>query len=395
MTTPTQTAPATQSAAATPTGKNAKAAPVQLRPFFTGTVDLETHTYKKTGTISANPQPLDTFNVRTNGWLDSLWISLTVTTAGNSAAVAYQQDAPQNGIASVTFSDSGGQPIIGPMSGWELDEFVCTGGFSFADDCTQSQTYSAVTGTGATGGSFSYILQLPITFVRREPLGSLPNTNNNTAFTVDITLNSTANIYSTAPTTPGTFSLEIWQDAFRQSAGKDAQKNPTVTDVPGKGATLYLLRSTLQGLMPGSVNTELSKQTGSYRCLGFVLRDSTGSRTAGESDWFDPCRIHLNNDVPYDRSKRAWIRKMERQYGYVAANDTPGGRSSGAFWLPFIDDGAGLKAGSENRYRYWNISASDTLAIDGSLGGSLAHTLTTMFNFVAPPGGNVKALTNR
>jgi hypothetical protein len=391
MSTPTPTT--TQKAAATPTGKG-KAAPVQLRPFFTGTLDLETHTYKQTGTISANPQTMPTYNVRTNGWLDNLWVSLVVTTASNAATTAYQEDAPANAISSITFSDSGGQPIIGPMSGWELAEFVKMGGFSYSDDYKQSQTYSATTGSGGTGGSFQFVIQIPITFVRREPLGPLPNTNNNTAFTVDITLNSTGNIYSTAPTNPGTFSLEIWQDAYRQSAGKDAQKNPTVTDVPGKGATLYLLRSTVQGLLPGSPNFEISKQTGSYRALGFVLRDSTPTRSQGEADWFDPLRVHLNNDVPYDRTKRHWVRKLERQYGYVNSNETAGGRSNGSYWLPFMDDG-GFKVGNENRYRYWNISAADTIALDGTLNGSGSHSLTLMYNFVAPPGGNIKALTNK
>lgn len=392
MSTPTATAPPD---AAKSTKKGTKdAAPVALRPFFTGTVDLETHTYKKTGTISSDVQPLDTFSVRTNGWLDSLWISFKVTTAANEASVAFHEDAPENGILSVTFSDSGGQPIIGPMSGWELAEFVKMGGFSFSDDPTDSQTYTATTGTGGTGGSISIIMQLPVTFVRREPLGALPNTNNNTAFFVDLTVNSTSGIYSTAPTAAGSYTVEIWQDAFRQSAGKDSQLNQTVTDVPGKGATLYLLRSRMDGLMPGDVNTELTKQTGLYRALGMVLRDSTGSRSQGEADWFDPLRLHYNNDVPYDRLKRAFIRKMERQYGYTAANEAPGGRSNGSYWYPFNDDGE-LKVGSENRYRYWSISAADTLAIDGTLGGTGAHKLTLMFNFVAPPGGNIKALTNR
>lgn len=391
MSTPTPTAATATKAAST--GKNA--APVALRPFFTGSLDLETHTYRTSGNISGNATPIPTYSVRTNGWLDSLWISLTVTTASNAASTAFVEDGPVAAISSITFSDSGGQPIIGPMSGWELAEFVKMGGFSTADDYKASQTYSATTGTGGTGGSFSFVLQLPITFVRREPLGALPNTNNNTAFTVDITLAPTASIYTTAPTTAGAYALEIWQDAFRQSAGKDSQQNPTVTDVPGKGATLYLLRNTLDGLAPGNVNTELAKQTGSYRALGFVLRDSSQSRATGESDWFDPCRIHLNNDTPYDRSKRQWVRKMERQYEYLNANETAGGRSNGSFWLPFIDDGGSMRVGSEARYKYWNISAADTLSIDGTLNGSGAHRLITMFNFVAPPGGNVKALTNK
>lgn len=86
---------------------------------------------------------------------------------------------------------------------------------------------------------------------------------------------------------------------------------------------------------------------------------------------------------------------MERQYGYVNAVSTAGGRRYGSFVLPFIDDGGSLKAGSEARSRYWNISAADTLAFDGSIGGSGVHTLSTLFCFVAPPGGNIRALSNR
>ena len=331
MSTPTPTTGGT-SATATKAASGKNAAPVSLRPFFTGSLDLETHTYRASGNISANPTPLPTFSVRTNGWLDSLWVSVTVTTASNAATTAFVENGPVSSIQTITFSDSGGQPIIGPMSGWELGEFVKMGGFSTADDFKASQTYSSTVGSSGTGGSFSFALQIPITFVRREPLGSLPNTNNNTAFTVDITLAPTASIYTTAPTNPGAYAVEIWQDAFRQSAGKDSQQNPTVTDVPGKGATLYLLRNTLDGLAPGNVNTELAKQTGSYRALGFVLTDSNNSRAQGESDWFDPCRIHLNNDTPYDRRKRQWVRKMERQYEYLNANETAGGRSNGSFW---------------------------------------------------------------
>jgi len=376
--------------------KKGDKAPVALRPFFNGTLDLETHTYTKTGTLTAAPQALETYDVRTNGWLDSLWISMeTNDTPNTDNNVAYNEDAPENSIQTFTLSDSGGQPLLGPMSGWELGEFVRNGGFSFSDDHRSSTTYAATTGTSTAGGHFEFVLQIPVTFVRREPLGTLPNTNNNTAFQVDITINTLTAIYSTQPDAAPTFTLEIWQDAFRQSSGKDAQGNATVTDVPGKGATLYLLRNTMGGLTSGSVNVELPKQTGSYRTLEFVLRDSNGSRTQGDADWPSPLRIHYNNDVPYDRTKRAWIRKMERQYGYVNAVSTAGGRRYGSFVLPFIDDGGSLKAGSEARSRYWNISAADTLAFDGSIGGSGVHTLSTLFCFVAPPGGNIRALSNR
>ena len=148
------------------------------------------------------------------------------------------------------------------------------------------------------------------------------------------------------------------------------------------------------GGQPGAVDEELSQQEGSYRTLSFVMRDSTDSRSQGDSDWPDPAQVYLNNDVPYDRTKNMWIRKQERDYGYTAAADSAGGRDKGVFVLPFITD-SGLQAGSEDRYKYLSVSAADTLGFRGVIGGSGTHKLTTMYNFVRPPGGNIRALTAR
>ncbi|MYR11943.1 hypothetical protein GTY62_15285 [Streptomyces sp. SID724] len=375
-------------------GKGGKAAPPVLRPFFPGTLDLETHTYVKTGTLTTSQIPLDTFYPKTNGFLADLWIEMeTNATPNTNANTAFNEDFPLRAISVFTLSDTGGQPILGPMTGWELAQFVKHGGFSFSDDPTQSQTYKATTGTSTAGGSFSFILQIPVQFVRREPLGVLPNTNSNNAYAVDITISTLAQIYSVAPNTAPTYKVSVYQDSYRQSSGKDAQKNSTVTTPPGLGAVLYLRRNTMD-LSAGSVDEELSQQEGSYRALHFVLRDSNGSRLQGDADWPDPVQIYFNNDVPYDRTKRFWIRRMERDYGYVAAVNTPGGRDYGVFTLPFITDN-GLKAGSEDRYKYLSVSAADTLGFRGVVGGSGTHVLTTMYNFVRPPGGNIKGLTAR
>lgn len=389
------TATATPAAAAPAAkgGKQAAAAAPALRPFFTGTLDLETHTYVNTGTITTQQVPLPTFYPKTNGFLADMWIDFSIVTAGNSAAVTFNEDFPEKAIAVFQFSDTGGQPILGPMSGWELKIFVKWGGFSFSDDPAQSQTYSATVGTGSTGGSCGFILQIPVQFVRREPLGPLPNTNSNNSYAVDITLSTTAQIYGVAPTAAGTYTVKIYQDSYRQSAGKDAQKNATVTTPPGLGSVLYLRRNTLP-ISAGSQDIELSQQEGSYRALHFALRDSTGSRSQGDTDWPDPVQVYLNNDVPYDRSKRYFIRRQERDYGYVQAVNTAGGRDNGVFTLPFITDNGG-QAGSEDRYKYLSVSAADTLGFRGSIGGSGVHNLTTMYNFVRPPGGNIKGLTAR
>ena len=156
---------------------------------------------------------------------------------------------------------------------------------------------------------------------------------------------------------------------------------------------LYLRRNTMD-ISTGQVDEEISQQEGSYRTLHFVLRDSNSSRQQGDSDWPDPVQVQFNNDVPYDRTKNFFIRRMERDYGYTATVNTAGGRDYGHFVLPFITDG-GLKAGAEARYRYLSVSAADTISFRGTVGGSGTHKLTTMFAFVRPPGGNIKGLTAR
>lgn len=371
-----------------------KDAPVQLRPFFPGTLDLETHTAVYTNTLSTSQQPLATFAPKTNGFLADLWIDLTASGGVGAGTLQTVNDGIFGYIASITLSDTGGQPILGPMTGHEFAMVVKWGGFSFSDDPRNSETFSEVT----TAGNGSFVLQIPIQFVKSQPLGVLPNTNSNNAYALDVVLAASSAVFSTPPvTTQPTLVTTVWQDSYRQSAGKDAQGNATVLTPPGLGSVLYLRRNILT-TTAGSVDLQLQQQEGSYRALHFILKDSTGSRTQGDSDWPSFTQIPFNNDVPYDRSKRKWIRELERSYGYTktltAAVNPVGGRDFGVFTLPWMTDG-NAQAGYEARYKYLSVSAADTLGFRGTIGGSGTHTLTCLYNFVRPPGGNIKGLTAR
>lgn len=379
-----------QPAAKPAAGKQAAAQP-PLRPFLVGTLDLETHTYQSSGTLGTGQVEQPTFNIKTNGFLCDLWLHVIATAAGNSAAVAFNEDYPLKAVATFQLADTGGQMILGPMTGWELAMFVKWGGFSFSDDVLDSQTYSAVTGTGATGGSFGFILHIPIQFISKLPMGPFPNTNSNTAFMIDFTIDTLAHIYSVAPTAAPTYVTRIYQDSYRQSAGKDAQGGVSSKTPVALGATLFLRRNTKE-LNAGGVDTEIDFPAGSYRALMFCLRDSTGSRAQGDADWMDPMAVFINNDVPYDRYKAQWLRRQERAFGYTAAVNTVNGRNNGLFTLPFNTDGE-LKAGGEDRYKYLSLSAADTVGYRGTIGGSGTHVMTNMFNYVRPPGGKIKALT--
>lgn len=381
-----------QAAPAVNAGK--KAAPVALRPFFTGTLDLETHTYSVTNTLSTNAVPLPTFYPKTNGFLADLWIRLTATGGATAGTLQTVNDGIFGYLSSITLSDTGGQPILGPMTGHEFAMFVKWGGFSFSDDPRNSETFTEV----STVGNGSFTLHIPVQFVRREPLGPLPNTNSNNAYALDITQAAASAVFSANPGTLPSINVQVYQDSYRQSAGKDAQGNATVTSPPGLGAVLYARRNILT-FASGAQDLQLSQQEGSYRALHFILKDSTGSRTQGDSDWPSPCQVYFNNDVPYDRTKDFWIRRMERDYNYTktltAAANPVGGRDLGVFTLNFLTDGGTPQAGYEDRYKYLSVSAADTLGFRGTIGGSGTHSLTTLYNFVRPPGGNIKGLSAR
>jgi hypothetical protein len=395
MSTPVMTKPANPQASGAGKGaKQAAAAPPALRPFLSGTQNVEVHTYDETKTMTTATQTMKSFNVNTDGFLGDLWILVQCTTSANAATVAFAADAPWNSIQSIAFNDTTNKPIHGPYSGLDLKNWIKYGGFGFVDDPQQDvANYTAVSGAGATGGSFSFVLQIPLQFIAREALGALPNTSNQTVYSVDITLNSSANVYTTPPTTLGSVRVRIQQDGYRESAGVDIQGNPTQTTPPALGAVQYS-RLFSDDISAGAQNFRLSPWEGLTRFMSFTLRDSGGARAGGETDFPDPLRFHYDNNVPYDRIKAIWQHKIIKYYGYLNAIDTAGGRDSGVYPLPFNRDW-GLKPGQEGRYDYLAVSAGTTIRFDGSIGGSGVHKLQTLINYVNPPGGSVKALTAR
>jgi hypothetical protein len=320
-------------ATAAPAKTDAKAAPAPLRPFFTGTLDLETRTQTYTNPLSTSAVPLPTFYPKTNGFLADLWIRLVASGGATAGTLQTVNDGILGYLAAITLSDTGGQPILGPLTGHEFAMFVKWGGFSFSDDPRNSETFTEV----STVGNGSVTLHIPIQFVRAEPLGPLPNTNSNNAYALDITQAAASAVFSANPGTLPSVLISIYQDSYRQSAGKDAQGNATVTTPPGLGAVLYARRGT-NTPTAGGQDFQLSQQEGSYRALHFIMKDSANSRTVGDTDWPNPVQIYFNNDVPYDRTKDQFIRRTRLRRVHPAVHHGrrfhAGGRR-GSVQVPF------------------------------------------------------------
>lgn len=375
-------------------GHAAPPAPPMMRPFIVGTREIETHTYDNSVQIDASSHTYPSYDFTTDGYLAGVYIIVSAPIAsGNAATVAFAEDGPWSALQTIQFSDVSNRPILGPMSGWEVKEAIKYGGYYYQSDPTNSVNYSAVTGSGGTGGTFKFILHLPIEFVHRNAMGSLTNLSNAAVFRLDMTLAPSTSIYTTPPTALPIMRVQLQQHGWMESSGRDPFGNPASPMPPAIDSVQYWERQSYN-INAGAQNFRLTPFEGHVRNVIFVLRDSALSRAQGEADWPDPLRFRYDSVVPVDRIKAVWQQKVEENWGYTAAlaANPSNGKENGVFPISYARD-FGHLPGAEQCFGYLYVSAGTALRFDGIIGGSGAHTLIVLFNYVNPAGGNPLALT--
>lgn len=385
-------APAKSAGSTSTTSSKAAAAPVAQRPFIVGTRQVDKSIYDVTKTMTGNAQKFDTYELDTDGFTSHLYLLVEATTSGNSAAVAFNADAPLNAIGTVQFSDTGNKTIIGPMTGHDLAECVQFGGYSFSDDPKMSPIYSVTTGTGATGGSFTFILRIPIEIVHRDALGSLLNKSASAVYKADFTLGATTDVYSTAPTTAPSVRVRVQQFGWMDPNAADIRGNAVSQAPPALNTVQFWDKQSFTVSGGGAMNQKLNTFSGMVRNIIFELRDSTQSRQQGDADFPDPFTFQFETSIPVSRIRAVWRHLIGEDFGYTNGVETAGGRPYGVYPLPFNKD-FGLKPGAESRFGYMAVSSATSLMMRGNIGGSGSHSMNVFVNYVNPAGGDPRALT--
>lgn len=385
---------ATMTAPAPPAGtdKTGKA-PIIMRPFVAGTRQGDKTTYDNTRTLLSSTIDLPTYECDPNGFLGGAIVLVEATTAGNAAATAFVADGPFSVIDSVTLSDTNNKPIVGPMTGHDLYTFVKHAGYTLIDDMKQSPIYSVTTGTGATGGSFTFPLHIPIEIVKRDALGALPNKSASATFDVALRLAPLANVYSVAPTAAPSVRVRIYQYGWMDPNDTDIRGNAVAQNPPAVQTTQYLQKQTYT-LNAGPISQRLIGIDGLVRNLIFELRDNAGSRAQGDADFPDPFVLQYETATPVNRLRAIWRDLIGRVFGYINAVETPGGRDYGLYPLCYCQD-FGPKPGYETRLGYLPFSSATTANVSGTISGSGVHTLIVFVNKVVPGGGDPLAITGR
>lgn len=254
--------------------------PIMRAPFIFGAREkVEPAAPDITVTQTTSAQQLGPYPIAAGGFMRSLLLLVTVTTAGNAATVAFKEDAPWSLFDEVTLLDVNGNPIVGPISGFDLYLANLFGGYSFAGDPSQSAIYAATTGAGATGGSVTFALRIPLEIVLREALGSLPNENSAAAYQFRFTLAPSTNVYSTAPTTLGSVSIKSYVESWTVPPPVTVTGRPQDDQPLGLG-TLSMWSKSVVNLSAGSQTVRLSRMGNFLRNIVFIFRDTTPLRSA-------------------------------------------------------------------------------------------------------------------
>lgn len=385
--------------------------PVKKRSFLVGTQTvIEGADYDQT--VSTAGGAFTPWSLTATGFLKHIVLDFLYTVSGNSVAtVATQENFPFNVLGNIQLNDINNEAIIGPFDSYTLFLINKYGGYGNADDpATAATTYEVtLTSTNAAASSFHFVLRIPLEIVSRDPIGPVASVNNTAALTLNMTVNSSANLYGTAPTTFGSLRVRGTQVFYWEPKTTDKQGRPINDRPPASGATMYWTQGSYS-LSSGTNNQALQTALGyPWRSYIFMLVRSSGTRANGAADWPDPL-IGLKfeaNMLLSNYQKSVWLDTMARDYGYVnpqifnAASDTrlatvastsasPSavvpGLENGVFVLNFNKDFAFGKPGSETRRAYLETAPGSNFIFNGSLGN--AGTLYCIVNYVAPPGGS-------
>lgn len=335
-------------------------------------------------TVQVNLNPIQ---IPPGGFLKFVDIDLTCTTAGNSANVTFAADGPWNVLSYVDLRNSAGDSIIVPFTGYQLyliNKYGALGIDPPFNDPRRSPVFVTTTGSGATGGSFRFILRVPMEVDPRDALASLPNLAANKSYQLQLALGANAAIYGTPPTAAGSVVVEgvmgYWSQPNEQNGGG---VNQAVAPLGNGSVSLWRLQT--ETVAAGEKLTQLLNVGNVIRMAIFVLRTAAGARSA--ADWAAISQIILNDDVMNYLPSGLWQHYMAQDYGFnTGAAEAAGGLDNGVYVISdwFNQDGHVYADGPRDQLL---VTYNTTLLqLRSTVFGATASQLEIITNDIKPTG---------
>lgn len=342
-------------------------APQVIIPF-TGASHMHTEpvTTDATLALGAAQQPRGPFDVPAYGFLRHVYLEVTGS-GGTIGAGVLSPDYPFNVLQNVSLVDVNGAPIFGPLDGYALLQANLWGAYAFRTDPRLAPNY-----VGTINCKFG--LRIPVEITQHNGYGSLANQNAAASYKLSWTLATSAQAYSTAPTTPANIQVRAWLEAWSQPNQTDLAGRPQAREPIGHGTTQFWSGFQKGGLAAGQQSIILPRVGNMIRNIVFICRDATGARV----DTVMPDPIQINWDARILRLESQGYRlqkQMESQQATIA-------RDTGVFAFPLDDGGESGNVGGDDMSLWLPTVQATRLELTGV--NTAAGSIQVLTNDVAP-----------
>lgn len=314
--------------------------------------------------LGAAQQQRGPFDVPAYGFMRHIILEVSLA-GGTLGAGALSADWPWNVLQNLQISDVNGAPIFGPLDGFAALQATLWGGYSYRQDPRLDPGFD-----GTINGRF--FLRIPVEISKHNGYGSLANQNAAASYKLSYTVNTSAAVFATAPTTAPTPTIRAHLEAWSQPNEVDLAGRPQLREPPGHGTTQFWSAFTKATVL-GQNNVQFPRVGNLIRNLVVIARNAAGARA--DNVMPDPLQVFWDA-----RSLTLETQALRTKLAYESIQ-SPAARDVGVFAFPFDDLVVG-HAGDEEPNFWLPTMQSSRLELQGVT--AAAGTLQVLTNDVAP-----------
>jgi hypothetical protein len=313
---------------------------------------------------SAVSQQLNVPDIPAYGYIRH--VLLEVTAAGGVLGPGVMhEDGPFNLFQNIALVDTNGAPIFGPLDGYSTLWANIVGGYAYQQDPRRSPWFS-------NGVNFKFFLRVPIEISHYNALGCLSNQNAAGAYKLQLQLNPSTALFSTAPTTLPTVTIKAHLEAWSQPNDTDAAGRPQAQYPPAHGTAQFWSNRSGLPVVAGNNTIPLTRVGSLIRNLVFICRNAAGARS--DSAFPDPVTLQWDARAQWQESQNLRIQNMFEKIVNLSARDT------GVFWWNF-DHALQNRAGDGPPSLWLPTVQATRLEIDGN--AAVAGTMQILTNDIS------------
>jgi hypothetical protein len=356
----------------------------QAVPFRKATTERAGKVIGESGVIHTASAKRFERDIEGSGFMYGVLLDMNFVTSANAATVAFAEDGPYSALDSVVLRDVNAELVN--LQGFDLyvanlagKQYIGTypsdprsGSAAGATFVSNNPLYTATTGSGGTGGTFRFLMRVPVGINRRDLVGIVGNQDRAQKYSLRNDLAASGSVFTTPPTTLSQIGIidryyENYSVPTRQASNSVQQQV-----VPDFFGTLHFLTSFFSEALPtgsATMNHFLRRIGNTIRFLALIFR-SNGSRATADTNAPTSLILKVGEDTLFTET---WIYRrflMNERYGFEYPN--------GIIVYDMMHDFNGEGSGGELGDDYWHTQAlvnAQLLAAYPSGYGSTANSL--------------------